>query len=204
MLGWEEVDRNQVAIILGGSLPLRAIAAIVDLILRYQLDIQLCPVATITPFFIFRNQYFGSIPQGAEITPEAQVDRLTHCFRILYVDRVKQALDVLNSSTSNRVFGGANLMVAASRALAHGNLLLEGKIYGAFNPIDFSIPQESSLDPPVETQTPTQIPSTTIQALALPLDLPYPHPFDLFQAHQETQFLFPCLTLHLLLQGRTG
>jgi len=33
MMGWEEVKRAQVAIVLGGSLPLRVIANVVDLIL---------------------------------------------------------------------------------------------------------------------------------------------------------------------------
>jgi len=35
MLGWEEVERDQVAIVLVGSLPMRAITVIVDLILIY-------------------------------------------------------------------------------------------------------------------------------------------------------------------------
>ena len=72
----EEVERDQVVIVLGGSPPLRALACLIDLILCHQLEIQLCPVGTLTPYLIFKNQYFGGVPQGAEIPPEAHIDKL--------------------------------------------------------------------------------------------------------------------------------
>ena len=152
MLGWEEVKRDQVAIVLGGSPPLRALACLIDLILRHQLDIQLYPVGTLTPYLIFKNQYFGGVPQGAEIPPKVHIDKLQHCFRLLFVERVKQALDILNSSPSNRMFGGANLMIATSRSLAHGLLLIEKKTYAPFNPIDFSLPPSYSTEERIEAE----------------------------------------------------
>lgn len=152
MFGWEEVERDQVAIVLRGSPPLRAIACLIDLILRHQLDIQLCPVGTLTPYLIFKNQYFGGVPQGAEIPPEAHIDKIQYYFCLLSVEKVKQALEILNSSPSNRMFGGANLMISASRSLAHGLLLVEKKTYAPFNPLDFSLPPSYSTEERIDAE----------------------------------------------------
>lgn len=139
MVEWVEVDRVQTPIVLGGSLPLRVVACVVDLIIRYQMDIQHCSVATLTPHFKFRNHYYTLIPEGAEISPTYQTPLLQASFKLLSKEKVKKALDILTMSMSNCSFGGANLMVAACRALAHGYLLTEKNTYGAFNPNDFSI-----------------------------------------------------------------
>ena len=119
---------------------MRAITIVLDLILRYRLEIQLCPVETITPYFIFTNHYHGGIPQGAELPLESHKNKLTHCQCLLSPKKVKQALEILSLSTSNLVFGGSNLMIATSQALAHGFLLLDSNTYGDFNLIDFSSP----------------------------------------------------------------
>ena len=140
MLGWEEVERPQVAIVLAGSMPARAIAGVVDLIIRYQADIQMCPVATLTPFFNFHSRLYPDIPQGAEIQPSEQAALLEPTLKLLSKERVTKALDIISLSLSNRCFGGANLLIAASRARGHGTLISEALFYGKFNPFDFSLP----------------------------------------------------------------
>ena len=56
------------------------------------------------------------------------------------MEKVNKALDIISLSISNKVFGGAKLLVAASRAKGHGTLVSETLFYGKFNPSDFSLP----------------------------------------------------------------
>jgi len=44
--------------VLGGSLPLRAIVTIVDLVIRYQAGIQMCPATIPTPHFKFHTRVY--------------------------------------------------------------------------------------------------------------------------------------------------
>lgn len=53
---------------------------------------------------------------------------------------VKKALDIVGSSIPNHIFGGANLMVEASWALARGKVVMEQKAYAPFNLTNFSLP----------------------------------------------------------------
>jgi len=65
ILGWWEVEGTHVAMVLGGSLPLIAIVAIVDLVMRYQGEIQMCLVAIRKLHFSFHVWIYRDILQGS-------------------------------------------------------------------------------------------------------------------------------------------
>ena len=140
MLGWEEVINYKTPVSLGGSMPLRAIAGLVDLAIRYQVDLQACAPTTLTPFFQFQNFLYPVLPPNSDTSIGVHEEELTVSRNTLTPTNIKKALDILSSSIPNRIFGGANLMVVASRALAHAKAVMERKTYAAFNPADFSLP----------------------------------------------------------------
>ena len=111
-----------------------------DLAIRYQVDLQACAPATLTPFFQFQNFLYPVLPPNSDTSVGVHEEELTISRNTLTPANIKKALDILSSSIPNRIFGGANLMVVASRALAHAKAVMERKTYAAFNPADFSLP----------------------------------------------------------------
>ena len=140
MLGWEDVINYKTPVALAGSMPLRTIAGLIDLTNRYQSDLQACPPTTLTPYFQFHSFLYPELPKDSEVAVGYHEEALAVSRGGLTPANIKKALDILSASIANRIFGGANLMVAASRALAHAKKVMEKKEYVAFNPADFSLP----------------------------------------------------------------
>lgn len=107
---------------------------------RYQVDLQACPPTTLTPSFQFQNFIYPTLPKDSEVPVGAHEEELAISRGALTPANIKKVLDIVGSSIPNRIFGGANLMVAANRALAHAKAVMEQKVYTAFNPSDFSLP----------------------------------------------------------------
>ena len=75
-MGWEDVEDLKLPIILVGSLPLRALVAILDLVIKYQVELQRAPPASVEQTFQFVNCVYTISTEGTELDVQGHEDRL--------------------------------------------------------------------------------------------------------------------------------
>ena len=101
MMGWETVDELKVPIILAGSIPLRAISAILEVITKYQVELQRAPPATVDQTFQFMNCVYTIPTEGAEVEVQAHEDKLMGAYSRVYPGNMRKVLQVLHTSPTN-------------------------------------------------------------------------------------------------------
>jgi len=141
MMGWEGIEKVRLPIVLAGCLPLHTLVVILKLVIKYQVELQRSPPASVEHTFQFVNYVYTIPTEGAELDVQGNEDRLMGTYSKVYLGNMKKVLQVLHSSFTNILFGGGNLMVAVARAMGHYKETFRHKAYVPFNVKDFSLPE---------------------------------------------------------------
>jgi len=94
-------------------------ARIIELIIRYQVEIHKIQPSSIEQTFQFMDCVYMVPTEGEEIEVTSHEDWLMESYSYVYLSTMKKAMQILDVSPLNKVFCGSNLMVSVSRAMGH-------------------------------------------------------------------------------------